>query len=642
MDSDSINSSKRTSPQTPPRRDSHEHDSNHVRKASFATDSSGDTTIPPRPFLAYARRVRSFSSPFQLNKSRYLLTFVDADAAQEWWRLMQVEYPDSVRESPQLFSFKGDKVPGKAWDNPKFAHLRDKWSYRLDDESTKATRDKVGNASNAHVKRGSIGRTPSMPTLREDVNGSGRMEDPFSPSSSAAAVNKSDFAQLNITSDRIHKCVSQTGAQVDALLEGQQANAKGMQKLQATLERMSQEIETLVQRQQAHEQAMHGAMHGVTYLLEDNASNVKAVSERPQHEIPSEDGWQKLQDEVAQNTAHLETLVNSQQTAVKSIKGMETALEKKAPDTSSTESLQRIKEEIAQNSAQLEDLAKGQKTAKKSMKDLQAAFEQSKPEPPSAASLQRIEDELAQNSAKLSSLAEGQTTAKNSMHDLQTAFEQTKPESLSAQDLQRLQGEVTQNSTYLKALTDGQRIAKKSMAKLQLSLDQQQAQQQQQQNTPTLPPAATAAQVETLQASISANSTSLATVLDGQKTTRSRLAKLSTDLAATQTAQTSLAAQLASLALANAETNALLKRLAKEQKAAAEQQRLAAERSTAAFATQMAQMQKLFAAQQEAAQRGMAEMSRSMGQMSDVLGYEVVPPPKKLHREIIGYVYSRP
>ncbi|KAL1302452.1 hypothetical protein AAFC00_002844 [Neodothiora populina] len=190
-----------STPTPPHRHDSHtrtdtesEHDTSpslkrELKKASFARSSSaqntctedkGDSNGTPHQFMAYARRVRSFTSPFHLKtKSRYLLTFTDGETAKEWWRLTQIEYPDSVRESSQLFSFRSEGVPAKAWQNARYAHLDGKWSFKqLEDSAAPPSPTAAGlPASGAEIRRSgkrggmSVIRTPSMPTLRETGGG---------------------------------------------------------------------------------------------------------------------------------------------------------------------------------------------------------------------------------------------------------------------------------------------------------------------------------------------------------------------------------------------------------------------------------------------------------------------------------------
>ena len=305
-------------------------------RGSIASDSSEDNldslvSSPTLPFLAYGRRRSSFISPFQINKARYILSFADAETAQEWWTLMQSEYPDTLRESPNLFSFKSDRTPIKAWGNPKFAHLSDKWSYRQTDGKD----DKVTSQQQVSShRRISSARTPLMPTVSEGHVFGGfekleRLEDPFTP----AGGSNMEFAQLNLASDHIQKSVSQSTLQLDALLEGQQASARGFQKLSTTIERMTQQMEALARRQQDHEivlreltaaatannaasdvQYRHqqaAALQSLQSVIEETCSRVQELylkpppTPGPNHEILHE-----LQEEVSQTSTLLRDLYN--------------------------------------------------------------------------------------------------------------------------------------------------------------------------------------------------------------------------------------------------------------------------------------------------------------------------------------------
>ena len=73
-------------------------------------------------FYAYARKSDE-------QKSRYLLTFASAATANEWWLLLQTNFPDVSRPGAQLFSFKTDDLLSIAWRHPAFAHLKSKWMY---------------------------------------------------------------------------------------------------------------------------------------------------------------------------------------------------------------------------------------------------------------------------------------------------------------------------------------------------------------------------------------------------------------------------------------------------------------------------------------------------------------------------------
>lgn len=231
---------------------------------------------------------------------------------------MQSEYPDSVRESSQLFSFKSDRLPSRAWENPRFKHLREKWTYRQLDESENKAMQKEKDGTK--TRKGSLSRTPSMPAVREGSSspelvrdGSEGLDDPFTPQNDTER-DRTGLAQLSITSDRIHRSVSQTKSNMDALLEGQQANARGMQKVQTTMDEMMHQIDALDKRQQDHEEATTTMQSAI----EQSASDSDA------------DHLETLHAEVLENSTHLKTLLDSHKTAKKSIQKMQSTLDQQA------------------------------------------------------------------------------------------------------------------------------------------------------------------------------------------------------------------------------------------------------------------------------------------------------------------------
>lgn len=91
-------------------------------------------------FYAYARKVchrgPTLLKPWLITplqgddlSSRYLLTFASASVANEWYSLIKSHFPSTTRPGPQLFSFKTDDLLPKAWRHPAFEHLQSKWMY---------------------------------------------------------------------------------------------------------------------------------------------------------------------------------------------------------------------------------------------------------------------------------------------------------------------------------------------------------------------------------------------------------------------------------------------------------------------------------------------------------------------------------
>ncbi|KAI5237615.1 hypothetical protein E4T43_07949 [Aureobasidium subglaciale] len=528
-------------------------------RGSIASDSSeepSDSLIgsPTLPFLAYGRRRSSFISPFQINKARYLLSFADANTAQEWWILMQSEYPDTLRESSNLFSFKSDRTPIKAWDNPKFAHLKNKWSYRQTDG--KDDKNAHQQQISSH-RRPASARTPLMPTLSEGhvFGGFERLEDPFTP----PGASNMEFAQLNLASDHIQKSVSQSTLQLDALLEGQQASAKGFQKLSATLERMTQQMDSLARRQQDHEivlreltaaatannaasdvQYRHqqaAALHSLQSVIEETCSRVQELylkpppTPGPNHEILHE-----LQEEVSQTSTLLRDLYN-----------------RPLPEANPhAETLQRLQKQLLQNT-----------------KAIRALTDRSEPAS-TTETLQKLHKEASQTTAILRGITDRLAT-------VTTPAAPAQPVSETTDILLQLQNDMNTNKVLLQGLLNDQKTTKKT----------------------------------------------LHTILDSQASSQKALTgkiQQTHTLSSTQASQTS-SSQASNLSHFEAKMEKQMQVL------------------KSSFTSQMEKQQEMF-----------------KGQLNEILGQvkgrnvvrsaecghgEVLPPPKKIGRKIVGYVYEK-
>jgi hypothetical protein len=538
-------------------------------RGSVASDSSEDPLdslvgSPTLPFLAYGRRRSSFISPFQINKARYLLSFADAETAHEWWTLMQSEYPDTLRESPNLFSFKSDRTPIKAWGNPKFAHLSDKWSFRQTDGKD----DKVSHQQQlpSH-RRISSTRTPLMPTVSEGhVFGAlerlERLDDPFTP----AGASNVEFAQLNLASDHIQKSVSQSTVQLDALLEGQQASAKGFQKLSTTIERMTQQMEALARRQQDHEIVLRELTAAAT-------ANNAASDVQYRHQQAA--ALQSLQSVIEETCSRVQELYL------------------KPPPTPGPnhEILHELQEEVSQTSTLLKDL-----------------YNRPLPEndPAQTESLQKLQKQLLQNTKAIRVLSD-------------------RPEPVSnTETLQKLQKEASQTTAILRGITDRLTTAAAT-------------------TTPMPVPAQNTELLHQLQKDMINNTTLLQTLSSDQKATRKHLSNLNSTLDTTITTQKALATQLKQTHTLAETTKTSITHLS-----SAQDTKFAA--LEAKMDKQMQQMKKNMSVQLEKQQEAFK------GQLDEILGAvkginvvrsaecghgEVLPPPKKIGRRIVGYVYEK-
>ncbi|KAF2719532.1 hypothetical protein K431DRAFT_305129 [Polychaeton citri CBS 116435] len=176
--------------------------------------ATNDSHIEKSLFFAYARRTDHNTF------SRYMLTFADRDTAEDWWKLVQTEYPDSVRSNPQLFSFTGDGRPSQIWENKKFDHLKTKWLYT-----------QFGDAKDT---RGSAQAT--IPVQAGSYTGTG--------GSSAAAGGSLDLSELSAVlqksnqdnSDKVQAAFKRIPEQIQELIAAQSSSAGNLDRLQKIVE----------------------------------------------------------------------------------------------------------------------------------------------------------------------------------------------------------------------------------------------------------------------------------------------------------------------------------------------------------------------------------------------------------------------
>ncbi|KAK3111205.1 hypothetical protein LTR53_013778 [Teratosphaeriaceae sp. CCFEE 6253] len=156
-------------------------------------------------FYAYARRGDDL---------RYLLTFASASTANDWFSLLQTNFPDTSRPGQQLFSFTNPPdLLQKAWKHPAFAHLKSKWMYISFSDTTP---DGLGGAAQGiipvqdaqgNLVAGSGGLAPGSPELGKDMkefrremkgtrHGVNKMEEHFERMMEAVERNTAQIASL--------------------------------------------------------------------------------------------------------------------------------------------------------------------------------------------------------------------------------------------------------------------------------------------------------------------------------------------------------------------------------------------------------------------------------------------------------------
>jgi hypothetical protein len=175
------------------------------------------------------------------NSPPYILTFASAAVCTQWWALVQREYPDATRPSPQLFVMKSDHLEHIP-DNMRFYSLRHKWFY--------TGQDNLSNTS------------PVIPLQSADGHALAPAQPPRSPPQERPS--SSSASSLEEKLDRLTGVVASNAEQIHALSVAQSA---GLQRMQEINESNTAQIKALAESQ-AKLQA----------LIDQNASHYIALS----------------------------------------------------------------------------------------------------------------------------------------------------------------------------------------------------------------------------------------------------------------------------------------------------------------------------------------------------------------------------
>ncbi|KAF2119779.1 hypothetical protein BDV96DRAFT_568197 [Lophiotrema nucula] len=223
-------------------------------------------------FFAYAQKADYAQSP------PYVLTFASASVADQWWTLVQQEYPSSTREGPQLFILKGDDMQEQIQDNPRFYNLRNKWFYTPSDGSTPIIplQDARGN--------------PITPGARPTSRGSQSVLHSAISEEQDPKPAPFDTAALSASLDKMNAMISENSAQIRALSVAQ---SEGLQRMQEINESNSTQIKALADGQAKLQNLMgENASHYVALsnssfanqeqvkgVLQTNAQQIKALAD---------------------------------------------------------------------------------------------------------------------------------------------------------------------------------------------------------------------------------------------------------------------------------------------------------------------------------------------------------------------------
>ncbi|KAL5115829.1 hypothetical protein ACEQ8H_006324 [Pleosporales sp. CAS-2024a] len=229
-------------------------------------------------FHAYALKNDFTNSP------PYILTFASATICTQWWSLVQREYPDATRPSPQLFVMKSGDLD-HINDNLRFYSLKNKWFLTGQD-----------NLSNT---------LPVIPLQSADGHAlapahTAQTERPSSSSSTLASA--SALESLTEKLDKLAGVVEQNVEQIHALSVAQSA---GLQRMQEINETNTAQIMALAD-QQAKLQA----------LIDQNASHYIALSNN------SFQSQEQIKTVMKTTATHIQSLSKNQSQLANTCDGM--------------------------------------------------------------------------------------------------------------------------------------------------------------------------------------------------------------------------------------------------------------------------------------------------------------------------------
>ncbi|KAJ8105149.1 hypothetical protein OPT61_g10352 [Boeremia exigua] len=230
-------------------------------------------------FYAYALKSDYAHSP------PYLLTFATSDICQQWWSLVQREYPESTRPGAQLFVLTTDDMQAMQ-DDPKFFELRGKWFFTSQDRSNCATPVIPLQGATGHL----VARAP-LPQ-------------------SQSAVEKPTRTSVDSLAEKLERLSSVVESSAEHIHALSVAQSAGLQRMQEINESNSTQIKALAESQ-AKLQA----------LIDQNASHYIALSNT------SFKSHEQVKDVLQATTAQIQSLSGSQEQLAQTCKAMMRSIE---------------------------------------------------------------------------------------------------------------------------------------------------------------------------------------------------------------------------------------------------------------------------------------------------------------------------
>ncbi len=257
-----------------------------------------------------------------------MLTFASAYVANEWWLLVEKNFPDSSRPGPQLFQFKTDDLLAKAWRHPSFAHLKSKWMYI----SFSDAGDGFGGAAQGIIPvqdaDGNMlgGSAPASPLAkemkretREVKNEVVKLEEHFEKMMAAVERNTEKVAEL-AEKDKTQRSMSDVVSfRVDSEDGGSTRDSVDMGILSGVLSghlvrmnellgKNSQHMEDLTRKHYEHEQRLEKAIDGLGNGRRDDSLDLQRERDMGMLSGVLSGHLVRMNELMGQNSQHMENL----------------------------------------------------------------------------------------------------------------------------------------------------------------------------------------------------------------------------------------------------------------------------------------------------------------------------------------------
>ncbi|KAF2748266.1 hypothetical protein M011DRAFT_466679 [Sporormia fimetaria CBS 119925] len=237
-------------------------------------------------FYAYAQRVRALSLslhhliyPKQKDYAQtlpYIICFSSASVANQWWTMVEKEYPGSERPGPQLFLLKGHDMPSEIQDNIRFHSFRNKWFLMNDGTEGSTSVIPIQDAKGWPVALS----TPQPPPPVATTAAPTASENPTSPSlSNLQSTLTQTSTLLNETTTQIHALSTAQTSGLSHMQDIAETNSSQIKSLTTSLQTLQSLVAQNTTQHLALTNASFTAQEQLKTSMQENALQIKALAD---------------------------------------------------------------------------------------------------------------------------------------------------------------------------------------------------------------------------------------------------------------------------------------------------------------------------------------------------------------------------